>query len=222
MTLAQLGPLKGDAAAVPMLASPPPLIHYTVENPWPVIAGLLLAGIIAAIVMQRRDQLKLGLLALAAAAALTALIFVLALSITTEREVLAERTQQAATFTAAANITDLRELLTERAVVKAFGPIPMPRGRDELLDVVSKYLGSTYKLKDVKIGPVRAVIDGPNLARTQVRVWAKLDGDQAMYNVPTGAWFRLGWTRDGTGPWRITDINVMQIDTLGVNPNIND
>ena len=48
------------------------------------------------------------------------------------------------------------------------------------------------------------------------------DGEQAFYDVPTGAWFRIGWTREGDGPWRVTSINVMQVDVLGVNPNPND
>ncbi|HMN42629.1 MAG TPA: hypothetical protein PKE29_17445 [Phycisphaerales bacterium] len=222
MTLAQLGPLKGDAPPVPMLASPPPLAHYLVENPWPVIAGLGLAGVVALILMQRRDRLKDGLKALAAALALAAAVFAAATLITTQRETLADRTRAAATLAAAANTTDLRDLLTDRAYVRAFGPIPMPRGREDLLNTVRSTLGGSYIVKDLKIGPVRAVIDGPNVARSQVRVWATLGGEQALYNAPIGAWFRLGWTRDGAGPWRITDITVLQLDGLGANPSPND
>ncbi len=172
--------------------------------------------------MHRRDKLKDGLRALLAAIALAATVFTAAALITTEREVLAERTHSAATLTAAAKVTDLRELLTERASVRAFGPVPVPHGRDEILDVVQSTLGRSLIVKDLKIGPVRAVVDGPNVARTQVRVWSTFEGEQALYNAPLGAWFRLDWTRDGTGPWRITSINVMQIDGAGVNPNIND
>jgi hypothetical protein len=192
------------------------------ESPWAVIAGLTAAGVIALVVMQRRDRLKDGLRVLAVSVALAIGVLVLAASVTTEREVLAARTREAAIAAAGARVTDLRDLLTERASVKAFAGLPMPHGKEELLRTVQSTLGGTIVIKDLKIGPVRAIVDGPNVARTQVRVWATPAGEQAMYNAPTGAWFRLGWTREGDGPWRITTINVMQIDGLGVSPNPND
>jgi len=209
-------------SVVPTLPAAPVLPHYLLEDPWPVVVGLLLAGLIAAIVLHRRDRLKSGLRILGLAVVLAAGVYALASLVTTEREVLAARTRDAATFTAAAKVSDLRDLLTERASVHAFNPIPVPHGREELLDTVRSTLGHSIIVKELTIGPVRAVVDGPNVARTQVRVWAKLDGEQAFYNAPIGAWFRLDWTREALGPWRITGINVMQIDGVGVNPSPGD
>jgi hypothetical protein len=214
--LAQIG--GKDAATVPRLPDPPLFAHYVLENPWPLTIGLALVGIVAMLVLKRRGMPAEGTRALGLAFLLAAIVAGLGAAITTQRETLRSRTRELVDLTAEAKTTDLRDLLTEQARVGAFmvhfGGV---RGREEVLGAVRRYLGEQIPLESHEIGPVQATIDGPNIARTQVRVWVKPRKDEQKYGVATGAWFRIEWRRDGAGPWRASTISIMQIDGAGVN-----
>lgn len=206
------------AETVPQLAGPPALSYYILENPWPLTIGLAICGVVAMLILQRRGQPRQARIACILALTLAAIVAGLGVAITTPREVLRARTRELVALTAQARVTELRELLTEKARVGAFGSyFPGVRGREEVLASVNKYLGQDYRLASHEIGPVQAVVDGPNMARTQVRVWVKLNKDQEMYGGSIGAWFRIDWMRDGDGPWHATSISIMQIDFLGPN-----
>jgi hypothetical protein len=230
MTLAQIGGTGSGgtaSSAVPMLPSPPLLAHYLLENPWPVLAGLITAGIIAAVVLNRRGRLRAGLRILAMAAVLALGVWILAASVTTEREVLRARTRELVETTVAVRTAELADMLTDRISVSSPVGAPSPQGKDAVLQAVEQTLTSAISIKEHTVGPVSAVVDGPNVARTQVRVWVRLKGDAAFYDAPLGAWFRIGWTRtrgsgnEPDGPWRVTSIDVLQVDGLGINAKPN-
>lgn len=211
--IAQSNPIA-DAADVPRLSDPPVLTTYLLESPWPVVAGLIAAGLAALWWMNRAGKVRRGVRVLLAALALAAGVAILASVVTTERETLRGRTAELVKATATADTNGLRDMLTDRVRVMAFGPVPMPDGKQAVLDAVRSYLVDQYPLKEHTIGAVQAIVDGPNTARTQVRAWVKFkDGD--LYNSAIGSWWRLTWTRSADGPWRVSGIEVMQIDMVG-------
>ncbi len=214
--LAQLGNAGGET--VPRLPDPPALAYYIFENPWPLTIGLGVCGLVAMLVLRRHGQWREGKTIFACAAVLATLVVGLGYGVTTPRETLRARTRELIDLAAAVKATELRELLTEQARVGVFSShFGGVRGREEVLKAVQTYLGDSHPLESHEIGPVQAVVDGPNVARTQVRVWVKPQKDQQLYGVATGAWFRLDWKREEQGPWRVVAITIMQIDGLGVN-----
>jgi hypothetical protein len=222
MILAQIGGNGSASGAVPMLPSPPLLAHYFLENPWPVVAGLVVGSLVAAYVLNRRGRLKEALRMLAVGIVLAVSVWILASSVMTEREVLQARTRLLVDLTADVRTGDLADMLTESISVDGPKEIASPRGREQVLQAVRQSLTSLISIKEHTTGPVTAIVDGPNVARTQVRVWVKLKGEAAFYEGPLGAWFRIGWTRaQGTGDepdgqWHVTSISVLQIDGVGV------
>lgn len=216
--LAQIG--SSGAETVPRLGDPPALAHYILENPWPLAIGLAICGLVALVVLQRRGQPREGKLVCLVAIALAAIVAGLGLAITTQRETLRARTRELVDLTATVKTTELREMLTEQVRVGVFSSFVGVRGREELLTEVRKKLDGEIRLESHEIGPVQAVVDGPNMARTQVRVWVKPQKDQQLYGIATGAWFRIDWTRSSDGPWKVVAITIMQVDGAGVNPEL--
>lgn len=217
--LAQLSNSAGES--VPRLPDPPAVAYYVFENPWPLTIGLSVCGLVAMLVLRHRGQWREGRTVFACAAALAALVVGLGYGVTTQRETLRARTRELVDLTAAVKTTDLREFLTEQARVGVFSThVGGVRGREEVLKAVQTHLGDTFSLESHEIGPVQAVVDGPNVARTQVRVWAKPQKDKQLYDVATGAWFRMDWKRDDQGPWKVVAVTIMQMDGLGLNADM--
>ncbi len=217
--LAQLS--AADAGSVPRLPDPPLFAYYVLENPLPLTILVAVAAIVTMLTLRRQGQARPASRVLGIGLFLAATVAGLGLAITTERETLRARTRELVDVTAAAQTTELRQLLTENARVGAFmvhfGGV---RGREAVLDTVRKYMGELMPLESHTTGPVQAVVDGANVARTQVCVWVMPSKVQQLYGVATGAWFRIDWTRQTTGPWRATTISIMQIDGWGVNGDV--
>lgn len=206
---------------VARLPSPAPAVYYTLENPWPLGVAMILASVLAFALLNARSRFKLAKVVTALLVLCGVGVIIAGLSVTTEREVLRSKTRDLVNLTAKADTTALRDMLQETSSVLAFGVIPGPRGREAILDAVRVNLGERYPIGEHSVGAVQATLDGKNVARTQVRVWVKPTDDQKLYDVATGAWFRLDWQRDPLpergqfGPWRVSRITVMQIDGLG-------
>lgn len=221
MTLAQIIP----NTPIPSLPSPPPGVYYVVENPWPLSIILVLLAIPAYALLNARRQFRLAPIVSALLVLAGGGVFIAAMLVKTEREVLRERTAALAEAALAARTVEVGEMLMQSANVSAFSIIPGPQGREAILDAIRQYLGEQYPIDESRIGTVQAHLDGQNVARTQVRVWAKPKKDQRLYDAMTGAWFRLDWQRDplregGYGPWKVGKITVLQLDTVGANPQI--
>ncbi len=221
--LAQLG--LSDAGSVPHLPDPPFLAWYFLENPWPVAIAATAAGVVVMLIARRQGKAESGTRLMFAGIALACVVLMLGYLVTTEREVLRERTRALGEFTVAAQTTSLRELLTDQSRIAPFvsGMVNYSgvRGRDEVLDAVRSRIAEFGPFESHEIGPVQAIVDGTNLARTQVRVWAKPRKDMQVIGASTGLWLRIDWRREGNdGPWRASAITIMQIDGVGMNKDM--
>jgi hypothetical protein len=94
--------------------------------------------------------------------------------------------------------------------------IAMPFGfeRDTILSKMETYLGNTHRIKEYSIHQLRAVKDGPNVARTQMRVRVTTEG--ALYSGPAGSWWMVSWRRDAPGAeWKVMQLEMQQLDFVG-------
>lgn len=208
--------LPGSAGtSVPPLPSPPALVHYVLETPWLVLGAVVLSGIVALVVLNQRNKAKLGLVVLALSLVFAAAIFLVSTLVTTERERLDTRTRELISLTSTAELGALRSVLSEQIQVR-LGGVTFRSGRDAVLSDVDRLLAKQYPISSIDITHVQCVIDGPNVARSQVRVRAT--SSAAMYNAPAGSWWLIDWRRDldsagqGTGEWRASGINMLQLD----------
>lgn len=223
--LAQFNALQTQTPAVPMLDDPPALIYYTVEWPWGLVAVLAGLGVVALLGLNARGQGRKGLIACGVCFGWAMLVFVLASVITTGRERLRDRTRELIEATAKADTTALRPMLGENVQLRAPAGAPLATGRDMLLDRVKQYPGERFQIASLRMSDVQAVIDGENVARSQLRVWVRIK--DSAYDLPIGSWWRIDWRRDPVpstggstgateyGPWRATGLTALQIDGLG-------
>lgn len=201
---------------VPLLPDPPAIEHYLLESPWMACAVLVIAGFVGLIVLNRQGKAGRGVQVAGAGILLAAVVFVLATVVKTEREALAERTLELVARTATVDTAGLSPLLSDRVAVSTSLalPIAIPVDKATLLDSVRKTLGESYRIEKHTTGRVRAVIDGQNTARTQVRVWVTLAKGQAYYDAPVGSWWRIEWRKEGD-EWRVVTLTLQQVDGLG-------
>jgi hypothetical protein len=204
---------SGDGSPIPNLPDPPALVHYTVENPWPVV-GLcaVVAVLLVWLMMTGRLQGKRW----SRPAALGALVVALAVGVgarlvRTDREALIEQTGKLIDVATAADMTGLRGVLAPEVTLR-FMEGEIRYSRDQILDLVEKYPGKT-PIDWHKIDRSQAVMDGRDLGRTQVHLRAR-SKEGTLYDVPVGSWWRIDWRRDGD-QWKVAGIQCLQIDNVG-------
>lgn len=208
---------------VPKLPSPPLLAHALFESPWGLIAAALIAGLVTFFVLNTRGKAQQGLLVFGAAAFIAFVAWLTSTLITTERERLAARTVDLVNATAAVQTSELRAMLAENAQVKLNGYV-FRTSRQAILDDVDRVLAKQYPVKSVSLSSPTAVIDGPNSARTQIHVSARVNN--MMYDGAIGSWWRIDWRRalsptgEGTGEWSAVGMEMLQIDYFGDPANL--
>lgn len=204
ITLAQ-----SDATPQP-LPRPPLLSHHVLEQPWPAAGALVIGGILAAWVLNQRARAKAGVVAGAALCLLAGAVLLAGAIITTTRETLIQQTRELIATTARADTTALDRLLARDVTFRLF-TTDRRYTREQLLDLVRRYPGELYPVESHREERAAASIDGPNAARTQVRVVTR-SAAATLYDLPLGSWWRLDWRRDGDGAWRVTGIECLRID----------
>jgi hypothetical protein len=210
-----------QSPSVPMLPSPGVLERWLLESPWVLMGVLAVLGLLALLALRRAGRPQAGAGAMIVALTLAGVAFAVATLITTERERLAARTLDMVALVASARTGELSDYLEPGARVVSVLGIPTPTGRESLLESVRRYPGELFPIREHSTSAVQAVQDGANTARTQLRVWVRIAKEQAFYDVPTGSWWRINWRRDpGTGPgqwgpWRVTTIELLQLDGMG-------
>ncbi|MEM9662585.1 MAG: hypothetical protein AAF937_09770 [Planctomycetota bacterium] len=202
-TLSQItGP---DSAAIPALPPAPFYEAWLFENPLPLTLALMGLGIALLMLFFRLGKAKQGGLICAVALVLAAGAFAAGRIVETPRETLAESTGRLVDATAGGDGVIMRELLNEGVTLDGgrYKFIPTITGREPL---VTRAEALPRDVVRVVVLETRAGLDGPNVARTQVRLWAFGPGDQ-LYGH---SWWGLDWQqRDGA--WTAVGIEPLWI-----------
>ncbi len=206
------------AQSIPTLPSPPTIEHYLFENPWPAVIVLTLGALVVATALNRQGRSRqarlaaVGLLAGAIAVGVTASL------VTTTREVLIQHSKSLVNATAAADLASLRDMLASDAELRA-AFLTQTWTRDRLLDGVEQYLGQRYPIQSHGEDSIRATIDGPNAARTQMHVVVR-STDATAYDVPIGSWWRIEWRKSDDGTWRVRGLECLHLSAVATGTKI--
>lgn len=204
-----------QAPSIQPLPSPPLLERFLFEQPLLPVVVLAVLAIVAAIAFARLGQRRRGLLVAGVLAVLAGGVYATAFMVTTQRERLLEQTEALIGATATLDSAALQRLLTDDARLPTSGDIarvqPSVDGRDEIIDLAELRLRGQTQISDWRIRDRQATIDGPNVARTLIRVG--VDGD--TFSRTHYSWWRLDWEKGADGQWRCYTIDPRWIQFVG-------
>jgi len=190
--------------AVAPLPDPPLLQRVALESPLLPALGLLAVGVLAALLLARRAQGKVGgLIGLACVLAAAALLVSGSL-VTTEREVVLSRTRTFVDAVAAADDRKADELIADSLNVKIAGTTAASLDRDALLGVIRSF-DRSLTLSSYSVPTSQASIDGGGFARSQIEV--RVTPERTEF--PTTSWWLLNWRRSPDGVWRINGLECL-------------
>jgi hypothetical protein len=187
------------------LPAAPLLESILFERPLPLVVLLVLAGLVAFVLLNRRGRAGAGIFALALGVALACGLWILATVVRTDREVVSEQTRELVDAAARTDRAGLSRLLHETAKLSIGGGGWLER--DEILDAVDRRLGATYKLHEWAVVKVEASVDSAEVARTQVNVRAETEAAR----VPNLSWWKIGWRKAADGRWVVTSIEPLSV-----------
>lgn len=185
---------------------PPPLPAGPVwerllfENPLPLVLVLIAGGVIAFYIFKRKGQSGRGLGAAGVLLALAAGDWLMARQVVTVREEVKAAAAALVDAAAKADTVRLDGLLDENAVAYT-SETPNGMGRDRILAEVRRRLGEEYPVKRYAIEESQAVVDGPGVARAQLKVYVEVERMGSL-----ASWWALDLKRDGSGKWRTAAI----------------
>lgn len=194
-------------AAPPRLPTPGQVQHWLFERPMTGCAALLAFALVLLALFNRRDQLRRGVIAAGAVAALAAVVFALGTFVTTDRERVLNASERFVLAAGAGDDATVDALLSDRMSVRV-GGAATTWGREWVLDSVRR-LGESYRFDTFEYRSPQGVTDGPTSARTQFRVVAAGEGlGQAI------TWWRISWRKGADGLWRIEELDLLLINGM--------
>lgn len=196
LTLAQGGLSVFTVPTPPPLKSAPIWETYVLEQPWPLVAILVVVAIVL-FVKGRGKARKVGppIAILAAIAVALAGSFV-----TTARETMIASARALVAAVVAADASTLDAQLDPDALLFSFrhkAGVPKFAIIDEVVDRFRS--GGEYSIKEHGILNIDASQDGQRVGRVQL----KLRVVSAQLGVPVFSWWLLDYRRDSSGQWRV-------------------
>lgn len=211
LVLAQLPDFLRDVPPPELIPDSPRWQALLVESPWAAIMMLVLAGLIGAYLLNRGGQARRAGLALFASVAAAAGLWLLSATVTTSQEQLRQDARSFLVDCAAGNGPAIRGAMLENATFRF-----LTRAMDlpvlTFVTRVESTLGpqGQYRLRapGLAFQSTRAVLDGPNSARTQSHVRGTVDA----FGFPFESWVLLRWRRnDPASSWRVSGIEVQRL-----------
>lgn len=188
--------------------------RFVLEEPWPLVALLLLAGVIALVLLNQRARAGLGLVCLAVAAALAVAVYGASAAVETTEESLRARTRALVAAALSEQPGALAAMLEAGAAVDVLGGTRR-EGRDAVVQLVADWR-ARYPLRSWSVSDVRAVVDGESVARCQFRFSAEPEATR----LPSGSWWIVTWRKDAGGQWQAWTISAQQIDGVGAGSRV--
>lgn len=204
-----------DIPSPPPLPSPPLLTHYTVENPWPVCAVLVLATVVAFSVFHQRGDVRRGVLVALPLAVCAVGVAVLARVITTPREAIARAARTLVKSVAECDTTVLESSLDDTCTLYYY-QVPSGLPREGIADAVSTTFakGAPYRLAGWQIESLQVRTTGPTSGQAQIKVLARPE----QWNLPHLSWWRVDYRKGADAQWRasaIMPLHVQGVDNPG-------
>lgn len=202
---------------VPALPSPPVVSRLLMEEPLLMTGILIVLAVAGFVVFNARGKVKQAIAVGAIGFLLAAGVQVLAAMTETPREKMIKATTALVTATAHADGSRLSPLLDPNVHLSNGRNVSYwPAGADsadrsEVLEKVQKYLGNEYPLEECAVLETQAVVDGPGVGRSQVRVRATTTGP---FKVPVVSWWRVDW-KMGKDGWVATGIEPLDLGIAG-------
>lgn len=189
----------------PDLPAPPMLETLLFERPLPALVGLAVVAAAVGYAGVSRAR-KPMVVAAAAILLLGAGLFATAASVTTDRERVLEGSRRLVDAVAGARVSELDALLDRDARLLYF---VTPAGLDKpgILERVGRDMTGPYRVREHTVQDVQAARDGPDLARTQVKVTVVPEST----GFPHLSYWRLDWRRGPDGTWRVFSIEPLAI-----------
>lgn len=206
-TLAQWNP--NDQAPPPPLPAPPWVEATLFESPWTAVVGVLAVGLAAAWVVNRAGQGRRAVLVALVSASLAGGLVASASLVITDRETVIARTREAVAAVARGD-ADAAERILHPSVA-----LTLPGNRTDLTkaDIVERVrtdMNGRFAVRDraARLSALRATLDGAGVARTQARIGAVHEAT----GFPATTWWIFGWRRGEDGVWRLSSLEMQQLD----------
>lgn len=207
-TLAQAG---FDAPAPPDLPGPPLFSHVFFEAPLLPAAALVLLGIVLYVVLNSRAKPGKGFVLGATCLALAGGLFLTANMVRTPRERVLAQSKRLVDAVAGADTGELGPLLADDCHLE---PTRISPSLDKpgILAATRQFADAgANAIKEHAIVEAQASLDGPNVARAQLKVRVTPQATGA----PMLSWWRIDFRKDGDGAWRAARITPLSMTGMG-------
>ncbi|MEX2218484.1 MAG: hypothetical protein WD749_06945 [Phycisphaerales bacterium] len=200
------------------LARPPVLERLFLEQPLPLMAGLMVAGIVALVVLNRQGRPAAGTIVVGAAAMVAGAVWLLARVVETPREAMTAAVVALVDATARLDEPGMdRHMAPALRFYSSYGspgPAVPEAGIDKsALIVLARDKLREYPIREHAVQEVQAVLDGPGVGRTQVRV--RVVAEVGPLTFPHTSWWIVRWRREQDGVWRAHSIEPVDIPLAG-------
>ena len=189
------------------LPSPPILEHHLFEQPWIVVALVLVSGVIAAMVLNGRGRAKAGGLAFLMGLVVSGGVYLASELVTTPRERIDASARSLVAAVATGDAASMGVWLTSDATMRAW-LFPIEIDRDRIIDEASKrFRDGEFRLSSWSIEELQASQAGPEVGVVQVKIRAvpARDGTIAHFS-----WWRLDLRLEG-GEWRVRHVEPISV-----------
>lgn len=201
-----LGQVMGpDPASIPALPPQPSYEPWLFEDPFMLVVLLAAVGIALALGLLRLGRRMPAVITIVLAALASGSVIAAAQLVTTPHERLKENTARLVQATAEADAAAMRDLLDPDVTLRSgsYRFIPGYSGRDRLIAGAEQV---PRVLESVSVLEARAGLDGPRVARTQVRLRAYGMGGQLLGH----SWWELLWHKQ-EDHWVVVEIEPLWI-----------